>query len=55
MLEAIVSSGLVHYRVRLTINLELADLRMEGPVYDLDIVVSIMLASKHASENLFSV
>ena len=39
---AIVNSGLVHPRARLTVNLAPADLRKEGPAYDLPIAVGIL-------------
>ena len=37
---AIVNSGLVHPRGRLTVNLAPADLRKEGPAYDLPIALT---------------
>ena len=41
---ALVNSGLVHPRARLTVNLAPADLRKEGPAYDLPIAMGILLA-----------
>ncbi|MGQ9598876.1 MAG: YifB family Mg chelatase-like AAA ATPase [Anaerolineae bacterium] len=49
---AIVNSGLVHPRGRLTVNLAPADLRKEGPAYDLPIAVGILLASEQVSADL---
>jgi magnesium chelatase family protein len=49
---AIVNSGLIHPRARLTINLAPADLRKEGPAYDLPIAVGILLASEQVSADL---
>ncbi len=49
---AIVNSGLVHPRARLTVNLAPADLRKEGPAYDLPIAVGILLASEQVSADL---
>jgi magnesium chelatase family protein len=49
---AIVNSGLVHPRARLTVNLAPADLRKEGPAYDLPIAVGILLASEQVSAEL---
>jgi magnesium chelatase family protein len=49
---AIVNSGLIHPRARLTINLAPADLRKEGPAYDLPIAVGILLASEQVSAEL---
>ncbi len=51
---ALVNSGLVHPRARLTVNLAPADLRKEGPAYDLPIAVGILLASEQVSEDLSS-
>jgi hypothetical protein len=51
---ALVNSGLVHPRARLTVNLAPADLRKEGPAYDLPIAVGILLASGQVSEDLSS-
>ncbi|MGD8623967.1 MAG: YifB family Mg chelatase-like AAA ATPase, partial [Anaerolineae bacterium] len=49
---AIVNSGLIHPRARLTINLAPADLRKEGPAYDLPIAVGLLLASEQVSADL---
>ncbi len=49
---AIVNSGLVYPRARLTVNLAPADLRKEGPAYDLPIAVGILLASEQVSADL---
>lgn len=49
---AIVNSGLVHPRARLTVNLAPADLRKEGPAYDLPIAVGILLASEQVGADL---
>jgi magnesium chelatase family protein len=49
---ALVNSGLVHPRARLTINLAPADLRKEGPAYDLPIAVGILLASEQVGADL---
>lgn len=49
---AIVNSGLVHPRGRLTVNLAPADLRKEGPAYDLPIAVGILLASEQVGADL---
>jgi magnesium chelatase family protein len=49
---ALVNSGLVHPRARLTINLAPADLRKEGPAYDLPMAVGILLASEQVSADL---
>jgi magnesium chelatase family protein len=51
---AIVNSGLVHPRARLTVNLAPADLRKEGPAYDLPMAVGILLASEQVSADLSS-
>ncbi|MCS7283095.1 MAG: YifB family Mg chelatase-like AAA ATPase [Anaerolineae bacterium] len=45
---AIKNSGLTFPRNRLTINLAPADLRKEGPAYDLPIAVGILVASEQA-------
>ncbi len=45
---AIKNSGLSFPRSRLTINLAPADLRKEGPAYDLPIAVGILIASEQA-------
>ena len=45
---AIVNSGLRFPRGRLTVNLAPADLRKEGPAYDLPIAVGILIASEQA-------
>jgi magnesium chelatase family protein len=49
---AIVNSGLVHPRARLTVNLAPADLRKEGPAYDLPIAVGILLATEQVDADL---
>ena len=49
---AIVNSGLIHPRARLTVNLAPADLRKEGPAYDLAIAVGILLATEQVSADL---
>jgi magnesium chelatase family protein len=49
---AIVNSGLIHPRARLTVNLAPADLRKEGPAYDLPMAVGILLASEQVSADL---
>jgi magnesium chelatase family protein len=49
---AIVNSGLIHPRARLTVNLAPADLRKEGPAYDLPIAVGILLASEQVGADL---
>ena len=49
---ALVNSGLIHPRARLTVNLAPADLRKEGPAYDLPIAVGILLASEQVSGDL---
>lgn len=49
---ALVNSGLVHPRARLTVNLAPADLRKEGPAYDLAIAVGILLATEQVSTDL---
>ena len=49
---ALTNSGLIHPRARLTINLAPADLRKEGPAYDLPIAVGILLASEQVSADL---
>ena len=49
---ALVNSGLIHPRARLTINLAPADLRKEGPAYDLPIAVGILLASEQVGADL---
>jgi magnesium chelatase family protein len=51
---AIVNSGLIHPRARLTINLAPADLRKEGPAYDLPMAVGILLATEQVSADLAS-
>ena len=45
---ALVNSGLLYPRGRLTVNLAPADLRKVGPVYDLPIAVSLLAASGQA-------
>ncbi|RME40084.1 MAG: ATP-binding protein [Thermoflexia bacterium] len=45
---AIKNSGLLFPRNRLTVNLAPADLRKEGPAYDLPIAVGILVASEQA-------
>jgi len=49
---ALVNSGLVHPRARLTVNLAPADLRKEGPAYDLPIAVGLLLASEQVGADL---
>src|SRR5512139_374254 len=49
---AIVNSGLTHPRGRLTVNLAPADLRKEGPAYDLPIAVGILLATAQVGADL---
>jgi magnesium chelatase family protein len=49
---ALVNSGLTHPRARLTVNLAPADLRKEGPAYDLPIAVGILLATEQVSADL---
>jgi magnesium chelatase family protein len=49
---ALVNSGLVHPRARLTVNLAPADLRKEGPAYDLPIAVGLLLASEQVDADL---
>ena len=49
---AIVNSGLIHPRARVTVNLAPADLRKEGPAYDLPIAVGILLAMEQVSADL---
>jgi magnesium chelatase family protein len=49
---AIVNSGLIHPRARLTVNLAPADLRKEGPAYDLPIALGILLATEQVSADL---
>ena len=51
---AIVNSGLIHPRARLTVNLAPADLRKEGPAYDLPIAVGILLATEQVGADLSS-
>ncbi len=51
---AIVNSGLIHPRARLTVNLAPADLRKAGPAYDLPIAVCILLATEQVSADLAS-
>jgi len=46
--SAIKNSGMVYPNKRLTVNLAPADLRKEGPAYDLPIAVGILLASEQA-------
>jgi magnesium chelatase family protein len=46
--SAIKNSGLIYPNKRLTVNLAPADLRKEGPAYDLPIAVGILLASDQA-------
>ena len=46
--SAIKNSGLIYPNTRLTVNLAPADLRKEGPAYDLPIAVGILLASEQA-------
>jgi magnesium chelatase family protein len=49
---SLVNSGLVHPRARLTVNLAPADLRKEGPAYDLPIAVGILLATEQVGADL---
>ena len=49
---AIVNSGLIHPRARLTVNLAPADLRKEGPAYDLPMAMGILLASEQVDSEL---
>lgn len=49
---AITNSGLVYPRARLTVNLAPADLRKEGPAYDLPIALGILLATEQISADL---
>jgi len=49
---AIRNSGLVYPRARLTVNLAPADLRKEGPAYDLPIAVGILLATEQVDADL---
>ncbi len=49
---AIVNSGLVHPQGRLTVNLAPADLRKEGPAYDLPIALGILMATSQVSGDL---
>ena len=51
---ALVNSGLIHPRARLTVNLAPADLRKEGPAYDLPIAVGILLATEQVGADLSS-
>ncbi len=48
---AIRNSGLIYPEKRLTVNLAPADLRKEGPAYDLPIAVGILLASEQIWPN----
>jgi magnesium chelatase family protein len=50
--SALVNSGLIHPRARLTVNLAPADLRKEGPAYDLPIAMGILLASEQVGADL---
>jgi magnesium chelatase family protein len=49
--SAIKNSGLIYPNKRLTVNLAPADLRKEGPAYDLPIAVGILLASEQIWPN----
>ena len=49
---AIVNSGLVFPRARLTVNLAPADLRKEGPAYDLPMALGILLATEQVKGDL---
>ncbi|MFC2029166.1 magnesium chelatase domain-containing protein, partial [Chloroflexota bacterium] len=49
---AISNSGLVYPSARLTVNLAPADLRKEGPAYDLPMAMGILLATKQVSADL---
>ncbi len=49
---AIVNSGLILPRARLTVNLAPADLRKEGPAYDLPMALGILLATEQVKADL---
>jgi len=49
---AVVNSGLVYPRARLTVNLAPADLRKEGPAYDLPMALALVMASGGANPDL---
>ena len=49
---AVVNSGLVYPRARLTVNLAPADLRKEGPAYDLPIATGLLLATEQVDADL---
>src|SRR5579885_1271664 len=49
---ALKNSGAIFPMKRLTVNLAPADLRKEGPAYDLPIAVAILLASEQASADV---
>ncbi|HNS52628.1 MAG TPA: YifB family Mg chelatase-like AAA ATPase [Anaerolineae bacterium] len=49
---AIVNSGLIFPRARLTVNLAPADLRKEGPAYDLPMAMGILLATEQVKGDL---
>lgn len=49
---AIVNSGLIFPRARLTVNLAPADLRKEGPAYDLPMALGILLATEQVKGDL---
>jgi magnesium chelatase family protein len=49
---AITNSGFVYPQHRLTVNLAPADLRKEGPAYDLPIAVGILAATRQITANL---
>ncbi len=49
---ALANSGYVFPKHRLTINLAPADLRKEGPAYDLPIAVGVLIASGQAADNM---
>jgi magnesium chelatase family protein len=50
--SAITNSGLIFPQHRLTINLAPADLRKEGPAYDLPIALGILMATRQAPPTL---
>jgi magnesium chelatase family protein len=52
--SAIMNSGLSHPSHRVTVNLAPADLRKEGPAYDLPIAVGLLLASRQLPPDLDS-
>ncbi|MHB8133339.1 MAG: YifB family Mg chelatase-like AAA ATPase [Anaerolineaceae bacterium] len=50
--SAIKNSGFIFPRARVTVNLAPADVRKEGPAYDLPIAVGILVASKQINSGL---